>query len=56
MGRKSKRQVHRPGSLVDQRPIAAATLARLDRISWQACPEKFALQVWAEINRLVEGK
>ena len=50
-----QKHVQRPGSLIDRRPISREQLARLDQVNWQANPERYARQVWAQISRWVEG-
>jgi hypothetical protein len=52
---KQRKEAHRPGSLMDRRPVSAETLARLDRCNYQANPERYARQIWAQISRWAEG-
>ncbi len=53
--RKQKAKVHMPGSLADRYPMPAEQLARFDRLSWEANPERYARRTWALIKQWAEG-
>lgn len=52
MGRKKQsRQIHRPGTLMDRRPVSPAMKARMDLLDWQADPERYAAKTWKQIKQ-----
>jgi hypothetical protein len=52
---KHQKQIHKPGSLMDRRPVSPEMMARLERCDYEASPERYARKVWAQISRWAEG-
>jgi hypothetical protein len=53
---KMHKPIHRPGSLMDKRPVPRGQMERLNREDYEANPDRYAQKVWAQISKWAEGQ